>query len=759
MQVTRVVAVIFALGFVAPRARADTGDQLYSEVRDLIDEVIRAEVAKHITDGIRREHPALCFYMRGALQRMQSSYWGAVPGQLREGIGTMAADFAYWYLTRSDDAMAKAEPAACVKLRKEAATEGAFDAFREFLCVRDKALRDQEVGTEKCTLQSWSTTRTLVELSCDGEQNLPCILAKVGLTTLHGQHRESRSLVTDYVVDQIGREFGTDTQLFHLIVNGTKDVAAFYKEIGGRFARFEKHVECKISFGLPADSPCWYLDLADKVTSTQIEVKFHEPPAAGAEALSGAVIKEFSVTLPELAGYITAPKLHMSDDDWDQISSKLGKVSAPAKCSKAVVVEIKSTLLELNGSINVSEDGVCQYSTSITLTHVQNLAELGRGWKALKQDVELLDRELDDFGIDHGLTAASFQEALAKVRKLAFKSVSVRGLLRSDEQSEVQQSMESLMRTIRIAFKDRGGAAGEVFTKIEALHKNPAFGLLVKLFDTQDYRELAVSGLTIALERTGLDPAEKAFLVEFASYVLDAGVNDNQDRSLAKQALRDAIKRLLLTAKGDGLPTESAQWLGKHRPCGNARCALFTWATYVDWSWKPVIALRWDFAGQWYNRPGVDYRRTLSVEALSLAIPFSDHIGLKASLFDLASPFSELAFRDTTATYDDAWKLALDVLHPRADFWLMAPELTRRIGAFAGVAASPLHRPETTRPCPRPSHTRSTGGPTGASAPGSDSCSGNPGTRVRLPRRARRTSRSAPSCIRRSAPLSSLYLL
>jgi hypothetical protein len=244
-----------------------------------------------------------------------------------------------------------------------------------------------------------------------------------------------------------------------------------------------------------------------------------------------------------------------------------------------------------------------------------------------------------------------------------------------------------------VILRDKGLAtptSTKLGERITGFRTDPVFALVTKLVDAHDYRELAVAGLTTVLDRSRLlDAAEREFIVDFAAYVLDSG-QDGEQRTLAREALRSAVKQVLLTKSTGGIPTESARAPLVHRSwCDHDACALIT---YPKWSFWPAVAVRWEFGGTWIDRSGAGYRRTISADALTVAIPFSDHVGLQASVLDLVGPFSELALRDTGATYVNRIDPMIEFLRPRVQIWLALPEITRRVELFAGVSASALHR-------------------------------------------------------------------
>jgi hypothetical protein len=435
MRTWGVVIGVVAL-LAGGHARADTTGELYSELRDVIDDVIRGEVAKDIAGDIRVEHPSLCFYFRGALGRMQSSYWGGVPSQLRDGVGVLASDFAFWYLHQEK----RTSDAACPSVSEPTA----YDAFRQFICVRDRELRGHGGATPACTPEGWSNQTSLLEGSCKldkvkDEDQLPCALAQAGLLTLRGEHHEASDVIKDYVITSLGG----DEQLFRLVVNGTKDANALYRDVvsrlgNGPLAAIEKESPCKLSFELSGSSPCWYLDFGDKVDAAKLQITFFDK--------SRAVVSTNLIPATDLIALLHDPKHYLggpadgslaaggsgsaaaSGDDsgsiWSALVPALGKVEG---CPKAIIAEIK--LDDVATTIALKDGGICASKLSDATT-VESVAQMFREWSYWKPRFDEFVRTLHDFGIDPTApTVAGLNAALARVRKLATASDIVRAIL------------------------------------------------------------------------------------------------------------------------------------------------------------------------------------------------------------------------------------------------------------------------------------------------------------------------------------------
>lgn len=672
-------------------ARADTVEPLYSELRDLIEDVIRSEVIHTVASTISKEQPALCFYFRGAIGRLQSSYWGGVPAQLREGLALMTADFALWQLKGSSSA-------------EGCQTKGstAYDAFKKFVCTRNHELKELVKNPLSCTNEAWSQQETSVENSCQGKADdkdqLPCAVAQSALALLRGQLDEGNDVITDYLINTIG---GEKARLFRLIVNGTKDAATLYKniaeEIGGPIANLENETNpCKLAFDLPSTSPCWFLDFASILKADQITItiwlkKDLDPSKAKRIEKTLSISNDLLqlVRNPKsLFNEVAIPAVPPQPDgsgavpevtEWNQIVNAFAKMP---KCGNAVTVDI--ALDTLKGTFGLSEKGICELTPGLPPEKLQDLALVVEYLEDARRNLQAFERALNDFGIKpRDLSVKQLRDSVVELKKLATSAELLRGVLGNQGSSEERKrTLDALMRrATRLLSEPIISNIGEdAAKKIEEFRSNKAFSLIIKLIDTRDYRELAVAGLTTILEDSkGLSSTEKTFLAEFVSYVLDTGHSDGEQHTLAKQALRNAVKQLLLTKPTGGVPVSDAK-----------QVKLAIW---------PAIGVRLEFAGTWYDRSASGYRRSLTADAVTIAFALTNHIGIKGSLIDLASPFTELALRDnTTLTYEDTWKVIVDFVRPRLDIWFALPELTRRVAVFTGASASVLRRDKAENP-------------------------------------------------------------
>src|SRR5215204_824735 len=88
-----------AVASSAQPARADLASTLYDDVRDVIEELIQAEIADGVVATIERESPGVAFYFHDTLERLKSPYWGSLPKVLKQDVDVVVADFIYFHLS------------------------------------------------------------------------------------------------------------------------------------------------------------------------------------------------------------------------------------------------------------------------------------------------------------------------------------------------------------------------------------------------------------------------------------------------------------------------------------------------------------------------------------------------------------------------------------------------------------------------------------------------------------------------------------
>jgi hypothetical protein len=195
-------------------------------------------------------------------------------------------------------------------------------------------------------------------------------------------------------------------------------------------------------------------------------------------------------------------------------------------------------------------------------------------------------------------------------------------------------------------------------------------------------------------ETNRITATQRTFLANLLSFILDSSASGDT-RLIAKQALRDSVQSLLLTSDA-GFPTFKERWLAHPHCSGSftyeAGCAIAHGITFPRYSLLPELAVRWELGDYWIDRSDDGIRRTLSADALAINVPIRNYLGVRASVVDLAAPFTEIALRQGGMQRDNQKYIALELFRPRLDVWLGMPRLTRRVAFVAGVAASVVTR-------------------------------------------------------------------
>lgn len=693
-----------AVGLTAPRAAAAVeSDDLYAEIRDVVEDVIRAEVTTKIVVELERRHPTFCHYFHGAFSRMQSSYWGGVPGQLREGVTAMVGDFLYWRLATPRGADAGNGP----------------EAFFAFITEHDEALTglglvpDDEVG---CAPVVWGDVETLVEAQCpfdylDPEQHdrdVACAIARAATGVLRDQPRLAIDEVVKLVAQKAG---GRDAQVFQFALTGAKDLEVLYQKIvallgdTGALKQLRGFQQvCDFDAALPVDSPCWYLDLRPVIERARLVVTFPTGRAIAPVALVDA-----HTALNDLAARLTAARRGGGDaepaepagaasaavpDAWTELFNAHAKASCRGAKAMAVTLTVFDGDEELvSGRALASATGaVCDRGPLLGLLDVAG----GYRW-----DVAAFDNLIDvlrSFGtaptedVRGVVTAQALVAALARARYLVTSLDVVRGYLgRWTHGAPTLESLAAFLDAVDQLLDADGignhDAARAVAARLEQLRDDRTFRLVEKLVSRRDYRELALAGLDAVFERTAtLTEAQERFLAGFAAYVLDSGGGDDRDRAMSKEALRAAVRDLLLASPLGGFATRDSR-------AGKGVLG------YPQWRWQPTVSVRWEFGTGWYDRSDDGVRRTFAAEALAVNVPLSNYVGVRASVLDLAGPFTELALRDPARRYQDTAAIAIELVKPRLELWFGLPQLTRRVAVTVGASWSLLARtPSETAP-------------------------------------------------------------
>jgi hypothetical protein len=324
---------------------------------------------------------------------------------------------------------------------------------------------------------------------------------------------------------------------------------------------------------------------------------------------------------------------------------------------------------------------------------VDELYQVTAAWKHWTRRLDELAGQLDAFGFDVTAgaggappTAQSLAATLGRARDVTLSSDVLRGFLTRwtaerrplESVDELLGIAEKLLREPTIA---EIGASPGLVGVLADIRADATFVHVEKLIARRDYRELAVAGLEAVFDRSEfLTGAQERFLVGFSAYVLD-GAGDGQDREISKEALRAAVRDLVLADPDGGFPTAASR---------RGKGAL----GYPRLGVRPTLSIRWEVdSGQaWIDRSDDGIRRTVGLDLASLELPLSDHVGVRLSVLDLFGPFTELALRDPGRDYDAQARVAALLVRPRAELWLGLPQLTRRVALVGGVAVDFLSR-------------------------------------------------------------------
>src|SRR5687767_13137172 len=92
-----VLWVVVAVTAAAPErvARADAATAVYGDVKDVIEELIRSEIAQNVVAAVRARSPGIAVYFDDTLDRLASPYWGNLVTALQKDLIELVGDFVY----------------------------------------------------------------------------------------------------------------------------------------------------------------------------------------------------------------------------------------------------------------------------------------------------------------------------------------------------------------------------------------------------------------------------------------------------------------------------------------------------------------------------------------------------------------------------------------------------------------------------------------------------------------------------------------
>jgi hypothetical protein len=671
-----------ALASAAQPARADLASSLYDDVRDVIEELIQAEIADGVVATMRRDAPVVAFYFDDTLERLSSPYWGSLPRVLKQDVDVVVADFVYFHLSAEGEV-----------------TDLAGSATRFFHCVvKGKAPADDAAC--KRMQDAIAQRRSLIDVECRRDtpvrdRRVACDLGFAALSALEGRSHTRR-----HVIDAIANMMLGDVD---------EPAAGVLREVLVEWLENPKNVPQSLIDTF--DDPALAGQLADASLDAlcgdraKLREFFEDPEkmpgwacfavshkdlhkALGVRVLVDEGSGHIGTTLPFWALERIIGPIADADFGDNALYGALAEATFVAHCKEARRSPEMAAKWPCNDAprlgpgamvrvewLDVRLDSKVDGSGKLRGEKPKEMAIWMRRWKRAQASIDRIKLALP----------ASLQPVLfvpdtgrAETPQLLRASVRMTRLLHRLRQRwylwsednkdlsnlDIGELLELARDTVAESTQELG-SAGRIVGRMGATGARDLSDMF-RLVVQADHRSLATetlrAGFGLAADQTG-DPHQRFFLT-LAAYLLDA--SDGDTMGVTRSAFRAAAKDLLRSAETRGVPGVD------HRVRLNA---------------FPRLGMRMAFNEGYAVAPGDDTRRTVvSVEWPTAMLAFTDNAGLELSVLDLVAPLSELALRPA-GDYTDENLVFLDAVRPRLGVWLAVPQLSRRLELSAGVGA------------------------------------------------------------------------
>ncbi len=672
---------LFALQADTARpARADLASSLYDDVRDVIEELIQAEIADGVVATIERDAPVVAFYFHDTLERLASPYWGSLPRVLKSDVNVAVADFVYFHLTDEVDV-----------------TDLAGSAQRFFHCATRGETKDPACQRLRAAIKQG---RPLLDVECrratpDRDRRVACDLGFAALSALEGRTHTRRhvidaiadmvlsdvdepaaSLLREVLVAWLDHPSAVPQSLLQVFADPTLHAQLTNEsldQVCGDLAQLRAYIEDSSKF---AGWACFAVSHDKLPAALQLRVIVDEGPGNHV-----GVTTPFWTIMPlitpigdpdfgdnALYGVLAAEAFEIRCRESDRSPEIAGKWPCTgARLGPGATVQVKFLDLEFNAKVDAA--GKLRGEKPKLLAHWM------RRWKRTQLTISEIHKSLPPqlgrllFVPDlRNAQTASLLRAAARMPRL-LQGLRHRWYLWSEETQDLTNlDIGELLELTRDTVAESSaelGSAGRIVGRLGAVGARDLSDMF-RLIVQADHRTLATetlrAGFGLAADQAG-DPHQRFFLT-LAAYLLDAA--DGDAMGVTRSAFRAAAKDLLRMAETHGVPGADRRLRLNPVPRLGAR---------VIFNEAHAVVL------------GDDTRRTVvTVEWPTAMLAFSDFAGVELSLIDAVAPLSELALRPA-GDYLDEKLVLLDAVRPRAGFWLAVPQLSQRLELSVGVGA------------------------------------------------------------------------
>lgn len=670
-------AAIVASGALASSARSEgIASKVLEELSSSLEDLAKSELANGLGRVIAERSRPLCFYFRGALDRLESNQWGNLNHALQEGLTELLGDLIV--ATVAGPEMGKAPPVGATASGDKTRLERFLrrGPFSELSGLRDKPAsffcEGRETMERCCSLRRWNEigAQTLFERVCAAPAATPVsINPNLPRATLMPSSRSSQAtegrahqpecFFARTIISAIGGEPLAREHAYGLLAYvSARPLLGRLKALGNLP---QSVVELWMrSIDLRAHLRRWIEDLKGIDAATaKIDASF-------------AVMRQMSESPDSLSKATDADRRPFVD-----------------ACSRFVDQLIDVGLPGMAAVDRADSSGGAVFSRS-----------------------ECTSRRLSHDFIAKGIAIRGELFRMRSFLAAAHSADWTQGQHRIDLQALIVATSAICREeeSVTAATPSAGGDTPEpVATPIcqavnhlrESLNEL-AFRRLVADVAKGDHRALARTIFPIAL-RKDERPAMKSethterlghlyseFLQNFASFILDGG-DGKASQAIAAEAFRRSARELLMNLSGSatGFPPGGLTAWSWPRGISVGRA--------IANSFVPTFSFRLSWNANYFNQSGGDgFRSSPSLESLSFRASLSDSLGIQVSFLDPLAPLVEIAMRKNRSVENEE-QLAFDVLRPRVDFWFGIPQLTRRFALVAGVSLRLVRAALTTR--------------------------------------------------------------
>lgn len=657
-------------------AQGDLAGRWYDEIRGIIEDLAKQKLAEGLSKYMANDQHAACYYLSGSLGRLQSGYWGGVPGALREDGLELLGDWIYFMVTQADST-------------NLAASANAFIADANTRYAFGLAETDLAAGARPCSRQWWDDRLdaaskpigvSLVYANCrgatptDARTRLGCGVAQATMAYLRHDTASMKRHISDLTAwamsEVINKSAGslppaTVKAVAARLAGWIEDPASLKELLQTVSASYSTEIDNVLrSLSATCPDPIEILKKSGDI----------DPKDVGCLLLAfrkNASMLNQPPLILEIAGREEAVYLLKSDVARVVAELKAGNVpfdldDSPG-CPKTLKADLKlfGTII---ASMRVKENGLVCSGEDVARDLISLVnGKLDHAFR-FSYDVG----RIEDVLAFAGATVEKIPEILDYIKKLeSFLS-------KVDKQWDgvgQEWSLVLAIDVLRDAFRYLKAEFGDVdlATQLFDFLGPHEIETLTTWADQRNYRDIAITIFEVFEAKAADDKAQHAeiqLLAKFVSYVLDSTDGQTTD-GLSSAAFRSAaIDYLSKVDKGFPVPasTDHVNFDGR-------------------W-WFPSVAVRWSWNPDYYSAASSNgFRRVVTVDWPRLTFSVSRFAGFQFSLVDAVGPLAESALRDDAdgANTND-WSILWDWVRPRVNAYFLIPQITRNV-AF-GISAS-----------------------------------------------------------------------